>query len=456
MNIEIPQLVTDNIDVNKAFRIAYSDLVSNIVLYKDGLLEKEELVLQAGLRYSTPWTRDASINVWNGCGLLFPQVSKNTLLSVLIEDKNGLRVGGEYWDAIIWVTGVWYYYLYTGDKEFLEFAYKISENTIKYFEETEFDEKINLFRGPACYGDGVAAYPDIYAKSGKSGIISFTDAMPEYKAEKGVGIPMFALSTNCLYYSAYKTMLKIAEVLKVTPEDDYENKAENLKNAINKHFWMEDKGYYKYIVDDFGDCDYQEGMGHSFAILFGVADNAKTKKILDNQYITEHGIACVWPSFERYLSIGENEFGRHSGVVWPHIGAFWAQAAAENGRFDLMQKEFEGLTQKSIRDGHFAEIYHPVTGEMYGGWQENQGNGMMIWKSQLKQCWCASGYIRIMLFAILGISFDNHNMYVNPKMGMFEFIELSDFVVRGKKVKITVKNNKVYINDKETNKLNLD
>ena len=257
MRIEIPQLETNDDNINKAFRTAYSDIIASIWKHKDGLLKEEKEVILAGMGYCSPWTRDAAINVWNCGGVLFPEASKNTLLSVLSEDEYGVRVGGEYWDAIIWVTGAWYYYLYTGDVEFLEFAYKTSKTTLKYFEDTEFSEELNLFRGPACYGDGVAAYPDIYAEGGDSGIRNFVDVHPELCAEKGVGIPMHCLSTNCLYYNA-----------------------ENLKGAINKHFWLFDKGYYRYIVDDFGNCDYQEGMGQSFAILFGVADKEQVKKYL--------------------------------------------------------------------------------------------------------------------------------------------------------------------------------
>ena len=31
------------------------------------------------------------------------------------------------------------------------------------------------------------------------------------------------------------------------------------------------------------------------------------------------------------------------------------------------------LTDVSVRDGFFAEIYHPETGEIYGGLQERDG-----------------------------------------------------------------------------------
>lgn len=450
MRIEIPQLITNNEDINKAFRIAISDVIASINLHKDGLLDKEKEVIYAGMGYDMPWTRDAAINVWNCCGILFPEVSKNTLLSVLTEDEYGIRAGGEYWDSIIWVTGAWNYYLYTLDKDFLELAYEASVNTIKFFEDTEFDDKLNLFRGPACYGDGVAAYPDIYAKSGESGIASFVKYFPEYKAEKGVGCPMHTLSTNCLYYSAYNLMQKMESELGLDVQKDYIDKAERLKISINKHFWMEDKGYYRYIVDDFGNSEHQEGMGQSFAIILGVADKEQTKKILKTQHITNEGIACVWPCFDRYLNFGENEYGRHAGTVWPHIEAFWADAATKGGEYSLLEKEFNCMTKRAIRDGHFGEIYHPVSGELYGGIQENKGQGIISWKSELKQTWSATGYIRMILFDIIGIDICGDNLYVNPNLiSNIKRIELKNITFRNKLYDIKIdENQKIKIVEK--------
>ena len=51
MNIRIPQLVTNNEDVNKAFRIAISDIIASIAIHKNGILEEAKEVIYAGLGY---------------------------------------------------------------------------------------------------------------------------------------------------------------------------------------------------------------------------------------------------------------------------------------------------------------------------------------------------------------------------------------------------------------------
>ena len=136
--MHMPYLKTVYGPISRAFRMALGDLVGNIVPFKDGLLDRESLVMMAGMDYVTPWTRDASINTWNGAGLLFPDVTRNTLLSVLGESDGELRITGEYWDAIIWAVGAWWQYLYTGDLDFLRIAYDSVKNSLSFFEETEF------------------------------------------------------------------------------------------------------------------------------------------------------------------------------------------------------------------------------------------------------------------------------------------------------------------------------
>jgi glycogen debranching enzyme len=411
----IPYLETNITKTNKVFRMAIGDLVSNIIPFKDGLAEQEREVVMAGMDYVTPWTRDASINTWNGAGLLFPEVTKNTLLSVLGDFEGTIRIAGEYWDAIIWAIGAWSQYLYTGDRDFLKTSFNVIGNSLKFFEETEFSLELNLFRGGACYGDGISAYPDIYLTEKKlPGIIDWPADNPELAAKPGVGVTTHVLSTNCLYYFAYVIMGKMAVELDFKEDLSWKEKAENIKNAINKELWDEKAGRYNYFVDKFGGCTYQESMGQSFAILFGVANEEKVEKIFKNVYVALAGIPCVWPTFERYKTPDGNSYGRHSGTVWPHIQGFWAHAAAMLGKEEIFRYELDKLSEHVSRDSHFAEIYHPVTGEVYGGRQEWMNDGIVEWKSCIRQTWSATAYLRMVLMGLIGMDFTTVGIKFKP------------------------------------------
>ncbi len=401
----LPHLRTGRPEIDRAFRIAVGDVTGNLAPWKDGLLEKEEEVLLAGLDYDSPWTRDSAINAWNGAGLLFPEAAENTLLSTLCRSGGTIRIGGQYWDAIIWAVGAWWQYLFTGDKEFLKTAQEAVRNSLRFFEQTEFDPEIGLFRGAACYGDGVSAYPDFYAETGGSGILDWAAQNRQPGGKPGAGIPICALSTNCLYYATYRILTRMSVELGVPSDPLWEAKAEGLKSAINRNLWDGKAGRYDYFVDPRGRCRSQEGIGLSFALLFGVGGPGRAEQIFRNTHVCPAGIPCLWPSFARYDTPDGSGYGRHSGTVWPHIQGFWAQAAARRQREKIFLHEFDALSAHAVRDAQFAEIYHPVTGQIYGGRQEQSGQGIIEWKSCSRQTWSATAFLRMVFGGLAGMEF---------------------------------------------------
>jgi glycogen debranching enzyme len=439
-HLDLPFLQTKNKIVNNAFRIAIGDLLGNILPFQDGLLDKPFPCLMAGLEYNTPWTRDAAINTWNGAGLLFPEVTENTLKSVLGRADGKIRIAGQYWDAIIWTIGAWQQYLFTGDKEFLNLALQAVRNSLEYFETTEFDKSLNLFRGPACYGDGVAAYPDIYTQTkGSSSILDWPECNPDKRAKSGYGIPMHALSTNCLYYQAYVLAQTMAQELGVSPVHEWFEKSKALRSSILSRFWNPQKGTFNYLVDDFGGSDYQEGMGHAFVLLFGIADKSQSESVLRHQTITPAGIPCVWPSFPRYDDTMGGSFGRHCGTVWPHIQAFYADAALKFGKTTLFEHEIFTLAEHAWRDSQFTEIYNPETCEPYGGMQEDKGKGIRLWKTCKRQTWSATGFLRMTIFGLAGMTFESRGIRFNPhvpeKCG---FVRLSNIRYRNMTIDLSI------------------
>jgi len=432
--------------VEAVFHIALGDIYSNLRLGSFGLIEKEQPLLFAGLDYHAPWTRDAAINVWNGAGLFLPEISQRTLLSCLERNKQGeLVIQGEYWDKMLWTIGAWNLYLYTGDCTFLKDAYQAAVNTLLQLEDNEFSEVFNLFRGPAVYGDGVAAYPDLYSRTGEytegkwvSTIGKWVEENPDLTAEEGYGLPMHALSTNCMYYGVYKILPEMEKELGRKVHEEWNIKARNLKRAINRYFWDEEEGTYRYLVDPHGNCDYQEGMGLAYALIFGIADAEQTRQVLENAVVEPAGIPCVYPSFPRYRYAGG--YGRHSGVVWSHIQGFWAEAAARYGNENRFTHEFEQLTQHAYRDRQFREIYHPKTGRPYGGLQEFNEGGIREWESTNRQTWGATGYIRIILRGLLGMRFDTEGIRFEPFIPyQFENFRLKHLRYRDAVLNISVK-----------------
>jgi glycogen debranching enzyme len=435
----MPYITTNNTQLNMALRIAIGDLFGNMTQYKEGLLQEEKTCLMAGLDYNTPWTRDTAINVWNGLAFIEPEVAKNTLLSVLIKKDDHIQIGGQYWDAIIWVIGAWQYYLCTKDEEFLGLAYEASKYSMKYLEINEFSQTLGLFRGPACYGDGVAAYPDFYAKTGGSSeILQWIHYNPKHIYPVGYGLPMHALSTNCVYYQAYLVLYEMQKVLGEVADDGWLEKSERLKLAINKKFWDMDAGNYHCLVDYFGNCNHQEGMGNAFAILFHIANEEQKQILFHNTHITPAGIPCLWPTFQRYKT-SDDSYGRHSGTVWPHIQGFWAEAAARNEQEDIFLDELNQLYSHICRDKQCAEIYHPITGEIYGGLQEQEERGIVLWDCCNRQTWSATALLRMVLKGLVGIELCTDGINLQPCLpGDLEYLNIHHLHYRGADLNITM------------------
>lgn len=448
-NINVPYLEI-NTDLQnefeKSYRIAIGDIVSNISMYKGGLLEEDTPCLLAGIDYGKPWTRDASINVWNGFGLISADVAKSTLLAQLIMEKDELLITGQYWDSVIWIIGAWQYYLFTGDKEFLKLAYTAGKNTITLKEAEEFDTEIKLFRGPAVYGDGVSAYPKKYTEASDtknsetfSGIENWVEFNLDEKAEAGFGIPMFALSTNTVYYKSYDLLNEMSVELGYL-NTQWSSKANKIRETINAKFWNPSKGIYNYLIDPFGGSEKQESLGNIFTILFDIANDEQKELIFDNIIITDHGIPCVYPSFVRYKK--SNNYGRHSGTVWSHIQGFWAQICSQYNKNSFFMNEYTGLTDKSFRDKQFVEIYHPDSGEQYGGLQEPTLDSTKVWDSTNIQTWSATAYFRMILYGLLGLEFDPNGIRINPNVPIeFKGISFKNLHYRKMILNIDVKGN---------------
>ena len=268
---------------------------------------------------------------------------------------------------------------------------EVTQNTLKFYEDTEFDQTFGLFRGLAVYGDGVAAYPDKFL-TGNSGIV-------------GCKKTMYSLSTNCMFYMAYKAAARLCK------DSTYAIKADELKTAVNHHFWNADTGSYDYLAHE---CEYQEGLGISFALLSGIADE-HAEHVIDNVRLTPNGIACVYPSFERYTKLGGT--GRHSGTVWGFIQGFWGLALNKYGKYRQFDENLALMAEKACRDGQFAEIWHPETGEIYGGLQEDAPDGRIReWRSMRRQSWTASAFVALIVYGLFGCEWNDGRLRTSSRL----------------------------------------
>ena len=423
----LPVITTSDLTLDRALRAALGDVVGNIVPTGVGLLDPGTPALMAGLTYEA-WTRDAAINSWNMLNAVDPETARNTLKGEVLRDGEGYRLRGQYWDAVVWVIGAWDHALWTGDRTFLAFAREVSAAWLARMEREEFSADLGLFRGPACFQDGVAGYADRYADAGgKSCILDWLHHHPRDRHPVGMGMPMHSLSTNCLYYHALTILGEMDRWLGRTPDAHHAALAAQLRAGILTHLWLPEQGRFRYMVDPWGADDRQEGLGHGLAALFGLMP----ERSLGRLATTPAGLPCVTPGYPRYDGLG---IGRHSGLVWPHVEGFVAEAAARTGEPELAWATVARFAQRALRDGHYTECYHPQTGLPDGGVQEitvgapedwhswcigpqvgtAQGHPVHAWQSQPRTTWGATALWRLAIRVLAGLDPRPDGLHINP------------------------------------------
>ena len=366
--------------------------------------------IQAGGGYDQPWTRDASLNSWNAASLLEPDAARNTLWAVCQRDAGGaltIQKDSQWWDEVIWLTGAWNHYAVTGDRAFLTAAYGVAQEALARMRREHYSAEHGLFQGPAFFTDGIAGYPEPeYEPKNPSAFV-----LDNHYTDK-----IMVLSTNCVYYNACKCASQMATELgrPASEAKQYDLAANALKIAINKNLWMPEKSTYGFFVHGAGPLagrvyPSQEGIGLSFAIMFGVASPAQAKSVLENAYRSPHGITAQWPHFPRF---DDAHPGRHNGIVWPLVNGMFACAAAKAGRTDLFQSETEDAAALAAGSGHrFFEIYNAQTGVPDGGWQSGHQ-----WDSQPDQTWSATAYLRMIHSGLFGLTFTPNALSFAPTL----------------------------------------
>ena len=419
------QLTTDNPLVNDAFKLAIQTVDINV----------RRGILAAGADYGGEWTRDIAINSWNGVSLLRPEIAERSLWSVT---KNRDTIGHQYWDKIIWAIAAYNHYLVTGDKLFLKQAYTCSAKTMQQLEQQTYDAKYGLFRGPSVFNDGIAAYPEpVYDPANPSG------ASTDHPGTRYIK----CLSTNCVYYGAYLTLYKMAKLLGIDQEQlaNYNKKAADLKQNILKYLYNADNGSFNYLIDqNGGTAKYQEGLGISFAVMFGVINAEKATQLINNATVSKYGLTTIYPTFPRH---SEEKPGRHNNLIWPMVNGFFAQAAIDSKSYKVFNEEFYNLTHLALDEDKgnydFREIYSPYNGQPEGGWQSNGPTQLQYhWASCKLQTWSATAYISTVLHGLLGLRFEANDLTFSPYLPAgISSLKFSHLIYRGKDLNVVIKGN---------------
>jgi len=152
-------------------------------------------------------------------------------------------------------------------------------------------------------------------------------------------------------YGAYLARMHFAnEVGDTACVEKYRQKAVALKEAFNRDFWLEDKGWFAMGLDaDKRPIDaLASNMGH--CLWTGIVDTDKAEavaqRLLSDEMFTGWGIRTLASSMAGY-----NPISYHCGSVWPHDNALIASGLMRYGFIEEAQRVILAMLDAAMSQG---------------------------------------------------------------------------------------------------------
>ena len=232
------------------------------------------------------------------------------------------------------------------------------------------------------------------------------------------------LYDNVLWYAALRAMATLARSLQVDG-DRYDAMADDVRHKIRILLWVGPENHnewgpscpghveWKHTLSQIGPVlvkrpfflpyvafrdfgDYCDVFGNLLAILFGIANPAQERRILD--YLRQAGIADPFPARALHPVIhpGDKDWREyyrnnhlnlpdqyHNGGIWPFIGGFYVAALVKAGRVTEAQEQLARLAEVNRQgvesEWEFNEWCHGQTGRPMGYPHQAWPAGMYVY-----------------------------------------------------------------------------
>lgn len=234
-----------------------------------------------------------------------------------------------------------------------------------------------------------------------------------------------AMGTNVMYAAALDAVSEMASILgKKKEAAEWQKKADDLAAAIDKRFWLEDKGYYgvyTYGRDNLIVNPREETLGESLAILFDVAPADRQKSISENVPHTPFGPAIFFPQISDIPNY-------HNNALWPFVASYWALAQAKAGN---EQGTLEGI----------GSVFRPAALFATNKENFNLDNGDIFTElNSSNMLWSLSGNLALTNRILFGLHFEKDGLLIKPfvPQALADNRRLENFNYRGARLDISV------------------
>jgi hypothetical protein len=399
-----PRLTTSNTLHAAVFNMGLDEMVNAV---------EPDTTLRTGKEWAGVWTRDVSYSIILSMAYMQPEASKISLMKKV--NANGRIIqdtgSGGAWpvssDRMIWAVAAYEVYKVTGDKEWLKFIYPVIRDSFEDDFKVVYNAESGLVRGETSFIDWrEQSYP------------KWMQTADIYNSE--------AMNTSVVHAEGLRILSKIADELgKKKEAKRYAEAAKSLTDAINRVFWMDDKGYYAmytYGRENMILNPRAETLGESLAILFNVASPERAKIISQSNPTTQYGVAIFYPQISDMPSY-------HNNALWPFVASYWTLACAKAGN---EQATLQG----------FGSVFRPAALFATNKENFNLDNGDIATElNSSNMLWSLSGNIALTCRILFGINYEDNGLSFSPFVPkvMADNRTLSNFTYRDAKLNITVK-----------------
>jgi len=314
---EFPKYDTRDVLRNALYNMSLEELLFDI---------RHDSTFMAGAKWNGVWTRDISYSIYLSLALIRPDIARLSLMKKvknrrIIQDTG---TGGSWpvsTDRIVWAVAAWEIYLVTGDNEWLKYAYDVIKNSANADLLNAFNKEMGLLYGESSFLDWrEQTYP------------LWMNPVDIYKS--------LCLGTNALHFRTFEILNLMENELDIS-DNKLAAMPGQIKAAINKHFWMEEKGYfgqYLYGRNSYSLSPGSESLGEALCVLFNIADESRSKTLIENTPVTEYGVPCIFPQIKNIPPY-------HNNAVWPFVMSYWTWAASRTGNEKVVEFGIDAVTR---------------------------------------------------------------------------------------------------------------
>jgi len=376
---------------------------------------------ETGEKWHYVWTRDLSYAADLSLAMLDPQRVRNSLVFKLsgwrdgvarspqvAGTPDGLQIvqdtgSGGSWpvstDRITWAFAAEDVLDTLPDGERAAFAAKALHalaNTIENDRRAAFDAATGLYTGEESFLDW---RDQSYAKW-------ITDDLASMASSK-------ALSTNVGHYKALTLAARLAREQggqdNLARAARYDGWARDLKGAINECLWLPDAGMYSSLTAphfDGAPLHKFDWLGQALAIVTGVADGARARRILASYPHGPMGAPVIWPQ-QQDLPV------YHNRAMWPFVTAYGLRAAILGRNVAVADAAYDTLMRGAALNLSNMENLEWLSGQPLL-LDEAHPNLIGPVINSRRQLWSVGAYLGMVIRGVFGVSVTDDGIAVQP------------------------------------------